>query len=171
MHVQSFAPVADASSSVLILGSMPGKASLCAAQYYAHPRNAFWRIFGELLEIEEHAPYPQRIECLLRHRIALWDVLERCSRASSLDSDIIDSSSVANDFGAFFSEHPKISTVFFNGAKAESSFRRLVLPAVLPSLHLGLHRLTSTSPANASISYERKLEEWSKAVRQVTGET
>ena len=163
-HVHSFAPVADAASAVLVLGSMPGKASLVASQYYAHPRNAFWKIMAALLGIERDAPYHQRLECLLQNRIAVWDVLETCTRESSLDSDIIDSSSVANDFAGFFSDHPKIRAVFFNGAKPETSFQKLVLPVLAPELHLELHRLPSTSPANASIPYERKLEEWGLVV-------
>ena len=164
VHVHSFAPVVDESSSVLILGSMPGKASLRAGQYYAHPRNAFWKMIEAVLGIEQDAPYQDRIDVLLERRIALWDVLKSCTRASSLDSDIIDSSIVVNDFASFFSRYPKIATVFFNGAKAESSFRKLVLPTLLASRHLALHRLPSTSPANASIPYDRKLEEWGLVV-------
>lgn len=165
MHVHSFAPVADATSSVLVLGSMPGKASLRANEYYAHPRNAFWRIFATLLAIAPDAPYRERLACLLRHRIALWDVLETCTRTSSLDSDIVDASRVPNDFGSFFEEHPRIATVFFNGAKAEACFQRLVLPTLPPELPLALHRLPSTSPANASIPYARKLAAWQRVVR------
>jgi len=165
MHVHSFAPIANANCEVLVLGSMPGKASLRAAQYYAHPQNAFWKIVGELFELEQQAGYQTRLDCLLRNRIAVWDVLKTCTRASSLDADIIDSSSVANDFGAFFAEHPKLSTVLFNGAKAESSFRKLVLPGLPESLGLELRRLPSTSPAHASMSFERKLELWGLAVR------
>jgi len=139
---------------------MPGKASLRAGQYYAHPQNAFWKIIGELLEFEQDAAYQTRLDCLLQNRISMWDVLKTCTRASSLDADIVDSSSVANDFATFFAEHCKISTVLFNGAKAESSFHKLVLPTLSTSLQLDLHRLPSTSPANASTSFQRKLELW-----------
>jgi len=165
VHVHSFAPIADAACEVLVLGSMPGKASLRAGQYYAHPQNAFWKILGELLEIEQDAAYQTRLDFLLRSRIALWDVLKTCTRASSLDADIVDSSSTANDFGTFFAEHAKLSTVFFNGAKAESSFRKLVLPRLPPSLRLELCRLPSTSPANASVPYQQKLEQWGLLLR------
>lgn len=165
MHVHSFAPVADDACSVLILGSMPGKASLRAGQYYAHPRNSFWKLMGSLLRFDPDADYELRLEQLLGHRVALWDVLRTCTRASSLDSDIVDSSSVPNDFRGFFARHPHVSAVFFNGAKAESSFAKLVAPSLPRTLELELHRLPSTSPANASISYERKLSEWGSIVR------
>lgn len=165
MHVHSFAPVANATCTVVVLGSMPGKASLRAKQYYAHPRNAFWKIMGTLLGFEPDAPYRVRLEHLVAARIALWDVLQTCTRASSLDSDIVDSTSVPNDFERFFRGHPGISTVFFNGAKAESSFTRLVAAGLPATLCFEVHRLPSTSPANASIPYDRKLEAWGCVVR------
>lgn len=164
MHAHSFAPVVDESSRVLVLGSMPGKVSLRANQYYAHPRNSFWKLLGTLLRFEPDAPYDERLDHLLRARIALWDVLKTCTRESSLDSDILDASSVSNDFGRFFPEHPSVSNVFFNGAKAESCFTRLVARNLSPDLGLNLHRLPSTSPANAATPYERKLREWGLVV-------
>jgi double-stranded uracil-DNA glycosylase len=76
--IQSFPPIADAQATRLILGSMPGAASLAAGQYYAHPQNAFWRIMGELLGFAPNAPYADRVEALRRARIAVWDVLQFC---------------------------------------------------------------------------------------------
>jgi TDG/mug DNA glycosylase family protein len=163
-RVHSFAPVANASSRLLILGSMPGKASLRAGEYYAHARNAFWRIIGELFGVEPSAPYRERIEGLLARRIALWDVLETCTRESSLDSDIDMSSIVVNPFPEFLRAHPAIRTICFNGAKAELSFRRHVLPDLAPQgLRIATRRLPSTSPANASIAYPKKLAAWRAA--------
>lgn len=150
---------------------MPGKASLLAKQYYAHPRNAFWRIMGELLEFEASAPYEERLQFLIRKRIALWDVLKSCTRESSLDSDIVDSSRIPNDFVTLLSEHLGISTVFFNGEKAESSFTKLVAPILPSNIKLNLYRLPSTSPANASVPYARKLEEWNSVVRAAENRT
>ncbi len=166
MPVHSFPPVANSASSVLVLGSMPGKESLRANQYYAHPRNAFWKIMGALLEFEPDAPYAERLEHLLRERIALWDVFDTCTRASSLDSDIVDATSEVNDLADFFKDHPSISAVFFNGAKAEAVFEKRVAPSLPPSLCLERFRLPSTSPANASMPYEKKLHEWTSVARR-----
>ena len=96
-----------------------------------------------------------------RKRGRYWDVLQSCTRHSSLDSDIDDRSIVTNDFRTFFEEHPSISRLFFNGAKAESVYTMQVLPG-LPArqAEISLQRLPSTSPANASMTVERKLEKW-----------
>jgi len=158
--IQGFPPVAAPGARLLILGSMPGKASLDAARYYAHPRNAFWRIMGDLLGAGPEVAYPQRLEKLTAAGIALWDVMAACERKGSLDADIVGATIRPNDFPAFFAEHPAIAKVFFNGAAAEASFRRLVLPA-LGNRRLQLLRLPSTSPAHAASSYADKLAAWS----------
>lgn len=159
-RLRSFAPVADRRARILILGSMPGRASLQAGQYYAHPHNAFWRITARLLEFDAAAPYAARQRALKAARIALWDVLHSCRRDGSMDARIEDE--VANDFAAFFRTHRGITHVFFNGAKAEASFRQLV-----PGIGAGLRckRLPSTSPANASFSFARKLAAWRAILR------
>ena len=158
-HIHSFAPMEDAHTKILILGSMPGEASLKAGQYYAHPRNLFWRIMGELVGASPDLPYSQRVEALKSARIALWDVLRSCRRKGSLDSNIDHGSLTPNDFDKFFRGHPQITHVFFNGAKAEECFRKHVqLTAGIK--HIEYLRLPSTSPANASTSFERKLEAW-----------
>ena len=131
-RVRSFAPIADARARVLILGSMPGEASLAAAQYYAHAQNLFWRIFGEITGAGPASPYAARARALKVHGIALWDVLETCAREGSLDSAIDDATACANDFVSFYRAHPGITQVFFNGAKAEASYRKHVLPTLAP---------------------------------------
>jgi double-stranded uracil-DNA glycosylase len=155
-----FPPVAAPDARLLILGSMPGQASLRAAEYYAHERNAFWRIMGDLLGAGPELPYAQRLEKLTAAGIALWDVIAACERAGSLDADIVGHSVAANDFAAFFTVHRNIARVFFNGAAAETAFRRRVLPG-LPDSSLQLSRLPSTSPAHAARSYADKLAAWS----------
>jgi len=163
----SFPPVADAGARVLILGSMPGKASLQAARYYAHERNAFWPIMGDLIGAGPQQDYPQRLDKLKAAGFALWDVIAACERAGSLDADIVSTSVQPNDFSAFFAVHRSIERVFFNGAAAETSFRRLVLPGLLPGLDrrsLRFVRLPSTSPAHAARSYAEKLAAWSAIV-------
>lgn len=159
--IHSFPPVIDERARTLILGSMPGKASLAAGQYYAHPRNAFWPILTELLRAPPGLDYPARIDLLRMHRIALWDVLKLCTRESSLDSDIVESSIQTQDFAALFQRHPSIERVFFNGAKAQASYLKYVAPkvnALAPRLRYA--RLPSTSPAHAGWSFERKLAAW-----------
>ncbi|MBI4226898.1 MAG: DNA-deoxyinosine glycosylase [Candidatus Omnitrophica bacterium] len=169
--VRGFAPIADGRARGLILGSMPGRASLRVGQYYAHPRNAFWRVLGELVGAHPALPYDARVRALRSARLALWDVLAACTRGTSLDSDIEPDSVVVNDFVGFFAEHPKVTRVYFNGTMAEQSYRRRVLPG-LPRVALTYRRLPSTSPANASWSYARKLAAWRAIVREndhVTG--
>ncbi len=156
-RLHSFPPVADARATLLILGSMPGKESLRQQQYYAHPHNAFWPIMGALAGASPALPYAARLQALKTAGIALWDVLHSCEREGSLDSDIVQEA--PNDFAEFFAQHPHIRQVFFNGAKAEQSFRKFVLgKQALPPLQL--HRLPSTSPAHAGMRYAEKLERW-----------
>jgi TDG/mug DNA glycosylase family protein len=149
--VYSFPPVADDRARVLILGSMPGVLSLAENQYYAHPRNLFWPIMGSLFGAGRDVAYEQRLRLLQDHRIALWDVLHSCQRDGSLDSDI--QCEVANNFATFFNTYPQITHVFFNGGKAESSFRKHVRDV---GQGLVMTRLPSTSPAHASLSFEEK---------------
>jgi TDG/mug DNA glycosylase family protein len=165
MRVHSLAPVVDARSRVLVLGSMPGRVSLRAGEYYAHPQNLFWRLMEELLGVRRSEAYAERLAQLLAHGVGLWDVLKTCTRATSLDSDILASSIVANDLGALLETHPSIEVVCFNGAKAAASFRRHVLPSLADPLRIAFHDLPSTSPANASIPLERKRAAWRVVAR------
>ncbi len=158
-YIQSFAPIENADARILILGSMPGEASLKADQYYAHPRNLFWRIMGELLSTNPDLPYNKRVAALKSARIALWDVLRSCRRKGSMDSNIDHGSLTPNNFDKFFRCHPKITHVFFNGAKAEECYRKYVHP-IAEIGRIEYLRLPSTSPANASVSFEHKLEAW-----------
>jgi hypoxanthine-DNA glycosylase len=163
--VQCFAPVALHGAKTLILGSMPGKASLQQQQYYAHPQNLFWPIMGELFGAGPDFPYNQRLQILQTQGVALWDVLKECYRESALDSDIVEATIIANDFAGFFSRHPGIQRIYFNGAKAEQVFRKYVL-LVQAFKPIQLQKLPSTSPANASIPLARKLEDWRQISKQ-----
>ncbi|MGV8873071.1 MAG: DNA-deoxyinosine glycosylase [Rhodococcus sp. (in: high G+C Gram-positive bacteria)] len=162
--VHSFAPIVGPGATTLILGSMPGVASLAAQQYYAHPRNAFWPIMGTLFGAGPELPYVARTERLRSHGIAVWDVLKLCTRAGSLDSAIVESSIVTNDFEKLFAEYPNVDRVFFNGAKAADSYRRYVgKPVALP--RATFTRLPSTSPAYASLTQDAKTEAWTAVLR------
>ena len=155
----SFAPIANRAARVLVLGSMPGAASLLANRYYAHPPNAFWPIMGALFGAGPALTYAKRMLVLKRAGVALWDVMASCVREGSLDSDIDEASIVPNDFLAFFKAHPGVTHVFFNGAKAEACFGRYVRPT-LAGRRLKFTRLPSTSPAHASLSLAQKVSAW-----------
>ena len=157
--VQSFPPVADRQARILILGSMPGRASLAAGEYYAHPRNLFWKIMAAMLGLEPQLRYGDRLRALRASHIALWDVMHSCERVGSLDASINASTIEPNDFAAFFGRHRKIAQVFFNGSTAEATYLRHVLPSVEP-LGLRYTRLPSTSPAHAALSFDKKLAAW-----------
>jgi len=157
--IYSFEPIEDEHAEILILGSIPGQASLAAGQYYAHNRNAFWLIISNLLQIDPAAPYEAKIQALKSARIALWDVLQSCKRTGSLDSGIKTDTLITNDFRAFFQEHKNIKQVFFNGAKAEACFKRHILRHINLDF-ISFTRLPSTSPANATISFTHKLAAW-----------
>lgn len=164
---RSFPPLANTDADILILGSMPGEASLAAQQYYAHPRNAFWPIMAELLHFEASAPYPRRVAALQSERIALWDVLHSCTRPGSLDANIDRASSQVNDFRDFLNVHRAIRQIFFNGATAEAYFRRYVA-ATLDMGSIACRRLPSTSPAHAALRFEQKLAAWRIILAQRT---
>jgi double-stranded uracil-DNA glycosylase len=160
-RIESLPPIVSERSTVLILGSMPGEVSLKAGQYYAHQKNIFWRIMGELFGAGPSAPYERRIQILQSVGVALWDVLQACSRSGSLDASIREA--VANDFVTFFAKHPNITPVFFNGIKAQKVFRRYVLPTLTKDRHT-YTLLPSTSPAHAAIPREAKIQAWSVIV-------
>lgn len=156
-RLRALSPVVRADTRLVILGSFPGAASLRAGQYYAHPRNQFWQILGRLLgqPLPEQA-YASRIGCLLEHRIGLWDVYASCLREGSLDSAIRDA--VPNDLSHLVAQVPALRMVIHNGAESARRMREveaLGVPAV---------RLPSTSPANARLDLQAKLEPWREAL-------
>lgn len=150
----SFEPIAENNPKLLILGTMPGALSLKEQQYYAHPQNMFWKILFRLFEQTYSVDYQERIGLLVRHHIALWDVLQHCEREGSLDSNIMNE--IPNDFTAFFKEHIDIKHIIFNGQPAQKFFKKYIR---LSNSHI-YHLLPSTSPAHATKSFETKLQEW-----------
>ncbi len=161
----SFPPVTPELATVIILGSIPGIASLEQQQYYAHPRNTFWYILSRYFNVEMPETYEARIELVHQHNIALWDVLRSCERSGSLDTNIDSRTIAINNFGALYDERIKIRAVLFNGAKAEAVYKRYILPS-LDKKHqsLQLFRLPSTSPAMASLTKEEKYHVWSNVL-------
>ena len=158
---KGFRPIATPGSRVLVLGSLPGPESLRRRQYYAQPRNAFWRIVSDLFGTGPLDDYPARVAAIERHGLALWDVCASAERTGALDSAIRRASVEVNDFEGFLRRHRAIERVCCNGQTAALLYRRLVLPGLpAPASDLPVTVLPSTSPAHAAISYERKLAAW-----------
>lgn len=155
MKKYSFPPISNADARILILGTMPSVQSLKVCQYYGNPRNAFWKILFTILKTPFSADYETKKKLLLENHVALWDVLEACSREGSLDSAI--EQEIPNDFDSFFKSHPSITHIYFNGQKAAAYFKQFA--KLDPKYHLTT--LPSTSPANAGKTFETKWKEWS----------
>ena len=156
-----FAPVARVDARVVILGSLPGKRSIEANEYYAHPRNAFWQIMAELFAVT--GSYDERCESLKNRRVAVWDVLQNSIRPGSLDADIQVDTARVNDFETFFTNNKAIERVCFNGQKAAKIFASKA-KGDLDRFNLRLQTLPSTSPAHAAMSFDEKLDLWRKGI-------
>jgi len=156
---RGFPPVVGSRPQVLILGSLPGRASLEARQYYAQPRNAFWSIVGELCGAGADVDYHRRLDMLTRSGIALWDVLHEAARPGSLDASIVAASQRVNDIAALLAAHVTISLIAFNGQKAAEIFRRRI-ESSLTRNDFDLATLPSTSPAHATLTRDEKFVRW-----------
>lgn len=141
---RAFDPVVDARTRLLILGSLPGDASLKAGQYYAHPRNGFWRLVGGVIDVDLVAlPYAQRLEALRAAGVGLWDVIASAERPGSLDAAIRDAE--AADLNRLIDGLPALRAVAFNGGTAARLGRR----GLTPRPRITLIDLPSSSPAHA----------------------
>lgn len=160
--LQGLPPVVREDARVLVLGSMPGEASLRAQQYYGHPRNRFWPLMAALYGINAAAPYAQRIAALNVAGIGLWDVLESCVRRGSLDAAIERGSEIANPIAGLCGRLPQLRAIGLNGAKAAQSFSRQVAPQLDAALRqrLAILALPSTSPANAAYALPQLQAAW-----------
>jgi len=151
-----FPAVVDAQTRVLVLGSLPGDASLAAGQYYGHPRNAFWRLMETVLDAPLAAlPYEQRLAALLARGVGLWDVVAQARRHGSLDAAILEPT--ANDLPALIETLPALRAVAFNGGTAARLGGRLLEPF---ADRLALLPLPSSSPAHAARSFADKAALW-----------
>lgn len=162
MRVHAFAPILGTRPRLLILGSLPGIASLRAGEYYAHPRNQFWPIMAALWGVPAGAPYRRRVAALRMAGIGLWDVLAEATRPGSGDADIEPATARAHDIHGLLLRHPSIRVLAFNGGAAERLFRRLVRPTLSATQLAALDFVTlpSTSPANATLDFTAKLRRW-----------
>ena len=158
-----FPPVSHANARVLVLGTLPGVESLRQGQYYANRHNAFWRIMAELTGVAADAPYAARLKGLTKSGVALWDVCAAARREGSLDADIRET--IPNDFEGFFRAHPCIKLIGFNGLAAARLFRQHVAPSLSEAARkIPGVMLPSTSPAHASMNFERKRALWREAL-------
>lgn len=160
--LQGLPPALRDDARVLVLGSMPGEASLRLQQYYGHPRNRFWPLMAALCGIDTTLPYPQRIASLNAAGVALWDVLAACVRRGSLDSAIERDTEVANPIAALCADLPRLRAIALNGGKAAQAFARHVEPQLDAKTlrRVSIHRLPSTSPANASYALPQLQGAW-----------
>ncbi|HOU22148.1 MAG: DNA-deoxyinosine glycosylase [Kiritimatiellae bacterium] len=160
-----FPPVEPRRARVLILGTLPSAESIRQGQYYAHPRNCFWQIMGDLYGAGRSWAYAVRLRRLAACGVMLWDVLHAAHRPGSLDSDIHPRRLIPNDIPALLRRHPGLKRIAFNGSSAADLFRRHVAPRCNRLLNgVELVRLPSTSPAHASRTYARKLAAWRTAL-------
>lgn len=176
---RSFLPLEGETAHTLILGTMPGQASLSASRYYAHPRNAFWPIMLAIIDSQppthesvKHYNYDQLCKKIIDQGYAIWDVLACCDRPGSLDSRIVRNSEIPNNIAGLVKRHPELRTIACNGRTAEKLFARHInLPTCdLPSISTGAlatgttnHRLCSlpsSSPAMASLTLLEKHQLW-----------
>ena len=154
---KSFKPSIDKQSKILILGSMPGVRSLEEQQYYAHRQNRFWRLMGIFCNVEnlQDINYQEKLQILLKSKIALWDVIQSCNRDGSLDSNI--QNEVPNNLQELLRQYPNIKGIILNGSKAYSAFKKY-FPKLL--MQYQCCKLPSTSPANAKYKLENLYQEW-----------
>ena len=157
MICRSFEPIFAPDARVLIVGSMPSVKSLADAQYYAHPRNAFWPIMFDIFGEMPHNEYEKKQALIREHGLALWDAAATCEREGSLDSAM--RGVVFNDFAGLYARCPGIHTVLCNGGTAHSLFLKSGAAGERRVL-----RLPSTSPAY-TMAYDKKLAAWREALR------
>ncbi|MBC7995911.1 MAG: DNA-deoxyinosine glycosylase [Rhizobacter sp.] len=158
--LQGLSPVIDSRTRLVVLGSFPGVASLQAGEYYAHPRNQFWPLLSSIWSVDLRAlPYRERLHVALQRGLGIWDVYAHCRREGSLDSAIEDAE--FNDLAGLKRLAPLLQAVAHNGGESARAMR------FTRTLGVQVLRLPSTSPANASWSFERKLAAWREAFNTV----
>ena len=162
-NCQSFLPNIDEKSEILILGSMPGMKSLKEQQYYAHPQNRFWKLMELFCNVEnlQDFDYQEKLQTLLKNKIALWDVIQVCNREGSLDSNI--QNEIPNNIPKLLKNFPNIKYICLNGNKAYSAFKKHFSELLK---QYKCYKLPSTSPANARYKLDDLYQEWQQALFQ-----
>ena len=158
--LQGLSPVIDTRTRLIVLGSFPSVASLQAGEYYAHPRNQFWPLLSAIWGVDLRAlPYRDRLHEVQQRGLGIWDVYAHCRREGSLDSAIQDAE--FNDLAGLKQQAPQLQAIAHNGGESARAMR------FTRTLGVPVLRLPSTSPANASWSFERKLAAWREAFTTV----
>ncbi len=168
---EGLAPIIDGSSRILILGSLPGDTSLCVREYYANPRNHFWRILSCIYDEPTEVNYESKKAFLRRHGIALWDVLKAAERKGSLDTNIRRGSENINDVECLIQKHPMIRTIGLNGTKTEKLFnqnwrRNSIFSA--DGMQVRCLPSSSSVPGKNVKSFEEKIRDWQEFVALAT---
>ncbi|MBU2180355.1 MAG: DNA-deoxyinosine glycosylase [Gammaproteobacteria bacterium] len=171
-QLQGLAPLYNGNARILILGSMPGQASLDQQQYYGHPRNQLWPLLQQLFGVDANLPYPLRCQQALAAGVAFWDVIGSCQRAGSLDSAIVGDSIRFNPLEQLCNQLPDLQHIWLNGGKAAQSFRQyqrqhadgLLATNTFKITTFKITTLPSTSPAHASLTFAEKLLLWRQAL-------
>lgn len=158
-RINSFPPVVDQDSEILILGSVPGARSLAMQQYYAFPQNQFWKIMFHLFGEKFSQDYDTRINLLKRNKVALWDVIESCERKGSLDTEI--KHEIDNDISNLIDNHPNIKIIFCNGQKSYKNLMKILGK----NFKLPITVLPSTSPLH-TVKFEEKLLFWKQITQK-----
>lgn len=159
-RLRGLEPVIDGHTRLLVLGSFPGVASLRSQQYYGHPQNQFWKILGTLWDMPLSVmDYPLRLDAVRRRGLGIWDVYAACEREGSLDVDI--RAAELNDFKRVRRLCPQLQAIAHNGGESYRHARHT------RALGLPVYRLPSTSPANASWSFDRKRDAWAEVLQAV----
>jgi len=156
---KSFAPISNSDTTILILGTMPGDTSLEQGEYYSHPRNRFWKIISKITNRSTPQIYTEKIELLLELNIGIWDVAHKVKRMGSLDMDIMDEE--PNDLDDFIEKHKNLNIIAFNGIKSQILFDKYFDR----KKEIKYFNLPSSSPANASIDFEKLCKLWSTIFR------
>lgn len=154
-----FAPVYDTNSRILILGSFPSVKSREQQFFYGHPQNRFWKVIAALFEEPVPERIPEKKDLLLKHHIALWDVIAECDIAGSSDSSI---KNVVPAELSVILDHAPIRTIYANGAKAYDLYQKYTYPVT----GRDIRKLPSTSPANAAFQMERLLGAWQEILEK-----
>ncbi|MDD3244079.1 MAG: DNA-deoxyinosine glycosylase [Eubacteriales bacterium] len=166
IEIRSFSYAINEQCRVLVLGTMPGIASLRKQEYYGHPRNAFWPILASWGGFLADSPYEERLRRLNASGVALWDVAQTCVRKGSLDADI--RRERPNDIAGLLAAHPAVQAVIFNGKGAQKLFEKHIGTKSLPGITFFC--APSTSPAY-TLGYAEKKTAWHNILNEAMEES